>query len=339
MVGVLEDLKMKKIKLTLTSRRVLTSLYSAFGNPKKSYNALKISTIAGWLNVDPKTVRSNIKLLEDINFITRIPTPKNFKFQINHKLARQFLLKKGTHEAYQALAKKRGKFSIFLVEKQGESSENTLQKFPNSMTKIPEFCDKNSRVSIELNSSLNSIYISSSKSSSLNTFDDDSCVATQAAEIEKLEARYGKALVAKYEKKLQSYKVKHHIKYLQACLANEYTLQEQKLERCESKEPPRVASTPALWQEEYDMAKANFPVMLDLVSKYSFYNVSFDNFIMHFDCHGNNVTLDMTNPNFAEDLTALSMTCLERETAFDFTINFDRFVKKHVKQSLQLVTL
>lgn len=255
----------KPTKLTLTSRRVLTSLYSAFGNPTKSYNALKISTLASWLDVDHKTIRSNIKLLEDINFIIRVPTPKNYKYQINVSLAKPFLLKKGAYETYKGLAKKRGNFSVFL-------DKNNLQKFPKPLTKIPKFDDKNSPVSIELNSSIKYISKSSSKSSSLDQVDDKRCVATQAskaATLEELIAKYGNELVTKVQARAAKYKQSNTLRYLEASLANEFTLQEQKMELRKARETPRLPAPPlTISDTEFNRVTKHFQILSDLYANY-----------------------------------------------------------------------
>jgi hypothetical protein len=162
-------------------------------------------------------------------------------------------------------------------------------------------------------------------------------VATQAAEIEKLKARYGKALVAKYEKKLQSYKVKHHIKYLKACLANEYTLQEQRQMQvpCKFSKAPHVPPTPhEISADEFNVLARNFQLLNELDQTYDL-NLQFTSTYCFKAC---DESFNLKSYILSDDLKYICKNAKLRTTPIK-ELNFDKFLSKAFKYGLNVVAV
>lgn len=177
---------------------------------------------------------------------------------------------------------------------------------------------------------------------SSRTVDDKRCVATQAskaATLEDLIAKYGNELVTKVQARAAKYKQSNSLRYLEASLANEFTLQEQKMELRKARETPQLPAPPLYFQEDVEVAKANFPTLLELCGKYKVCNLSFDNFTMNFSYVGNPVSLDLTDPKFVAKFHAYWNPLHLRENAEVLDITFDEFLKKHVKSGLELINM
>ena len=110
---------------------------------------------------------------------------------------------------------------------------------------------------------------------SSRTVDDKRCMATQtskaakATTLEELIAKYGNELVTKVQARAAKYKQSNSLRYLEASLANEFTLQEQKMELRKARETPRLPAPPlTISDTDFNRVTNHFQILSDLYANY-----------------------------------------------------------------------